>query len=98
MNGIFNKWRIFFLSLRRSCFFYGIPWINIDSRQAMLFDLANRKFYIFGMIFFAARLYLSDRRVADGGLWPVCLDHHRRAAVVRLFLSANRLHRNLFCG
>lgn len=29
--------------------FYGIPWLQWDGRQAVLFDLPARKFYIFGM-------------------------------------------------
>ncbi len=31
--------------------YYGIPWMQWDSRQAVLFDLPARKFYIFGMTF-----------------------------------------------
>ncbi|MDJ0708798.1 MAG: cytochrome c oxidase accessory protein CcoG [Woeseiaceae bacterium] len=29
--------------------FYAIPWLNLDERQAVLFDLPARKFYIFGL-------------------------------------------------
>jgi len=29
--------------------FYGLPWMVWDSRQAILFDLPARKFYVFGM-------------------------------------------------
>ncbi|NVK31945.1 MAG: cytochrome c oxidase accessory protein CcoG [Gammaproteobacteria bacterium] len=31
--------------------YYLIPWLNIDGRQAVLFDLPNRKFTILGMVF-----------------------------------------------
>ena len=31
--------------------FYGLPWVAWNDRQAVLFDLANRKFYIFGLVF-----------------------------------------------
>ncbi|HYJ17588.1 MAG TPA: cytochrome c oxidase accessory protein CcoG, partial [Burkholderiales bacterium] len=31
--------------------FYGMPWLKWNSRQAVLFDLATRKFYIFGVVF-----------------------------------------------
>ena len=31
--------------------FYGLPWIAWNDRQAVLFDLAARKFYIFGLVF-----------------------------------------------
>ncbi|MGB9990468.1 cytochrome c oxidase accessory protein CcoG [Pseudoduganella rhizocola] len=30
--------------------FYGLPWLNWNGRQALLFDLAARKFYIFGLV------------------------------------------------
>lgn len=31
--------------------YYGLPWLTWNGRPAMLFDLAARKFYIFGMVF-----------------------------------------------
>jgi len=31
--------------------YYLIPWINWNGRQAVLFDLPNRKFFIFGLVF-----------------------------------------------
>ena len=30
--------------------FYGLPWLTWNGRQAILFDLAARKFYIFGLV------------------------------------------------
>lgn len=30
--------------------FYGLPWLNWNGRQALLFDLDARKFYIFGIV------------------------------------------------
>ncbi|MBI2379247.1 MAG: cytochrome c oxidase accessory protein CcoG [Gammaproteobacteria bacterium] len=29
--------------------YYGVPWLSWDERQAVLFDLPNRKFYLFGL-------------------------------------------------
>jgi cytochrome c oxidase accessory protein FixG len=31
--------------------FYGLPWLSWNDRQAVLFDLVHRKFYIFGLVF-----------------------------------------------
>ena len=31
--------------------FYGLPWLSWNGRQAVLFDIAARKFYIFGIVF-----------------------------------------------
>src|SRR5690606_3033580 len=30
--------------------YYGLPWLQWNGRQAVLFDLGARKFYIFGMV------------------------------------------------
>jgi len=30
--------------------YYGLPWLSWDERQAVLFDLGARKFYIFGLV------------------------------------------------
>ena len=45
-----------YASLRWACvwltqlLFYGLPWISMHGRQAVLFDLASRKFYLFGLV------------------------------------------------
>ena len=38
--------------------FYGLPWVQWDGRQAVLFDLPERKFYIFALTFFPQDFYL----------------------------------------
>ena len=38
--------------------FYGLPWVRWDGRQAVLFDLPQRKFYIFALTFFPQDFYL----------------------------------------
>ncbi|HBP30446.1 MAG TPA: cytochrome c oxidase accessory protein CcoG [Advenella kashmirensis] len=49
VNGVFAKWRII-LVLATQAVFYGLPWLQWNGRQAVLFDLAERKFYIFGIV------------------------------------------------
>lgn len=39
-------------------FFYGMPWLMWDDRQAVWFDLAGRHFYIFGLVLMANDLLL----------------------------------------
>jgi cytochrome c oxidase accessory protein FixG len=40
--------------------FYGLPWVNWSGRQAVVFDLPARKFYIFGLTFWPQDfIYLS---------------------------------------
>ena len=47
--GLFQKWRWAFVWLTQIVF-YGLPWLTWNGRQAVLFDLAARKFYIFGLV------------------------------------------------
>jgi cytochrome c oxidase accessory protein FixG len=47
--GIFARWRIALVFLTQALF-YGLPWLNWNGRQAVLFDLGARKFYIFDMV------------------------------------------------
>lgn len=49
VKGIFAKWRIL-LVLLTQILFYGSPWLQWNDRQAVLFDLVSRKFYIFGLV------------------------------------------------
>ena len=49
VHGWFAGWRwtlVWFTQL----LFYGTAWFNWNGRQAVLFDLASRKFYIFGLV------------------------------------------------
>ena len=49
VTGLFARWRII-LILATQLLFYGLPWISWNGRQAVLFDLIQRKFYIFGLV------------------------------------------------
>jgi cytochrome c oxidase accessory protein FixG len=41
------RWVCVFLT---QLFFYGLPWLQWNGRQAVLFDLSARKFYLFGLV------------------------------------------------
>ncbi|HOM15621.1 MAG TPA: 4Fe-4S binding protein, partial [Rubrivivax sp.] len=65
VKGWFAGWRWVFVWLTQ-LFFYGMPWLQWNGRQALLFDLDAQRFYIFGLvlyphdlIFLAALLVLS---------------------------------------
>jgi len=49
VSGTFAHWRIVFVVLTQLVF-YGLPWVQWEGRQAVLFDLAARKFYLFGLV------------------------------------------------
>lgn len=50
VSGFFNNWR-WVMVWATQLFFYGVPWLQWDGRQAMLFDLEGMRFYVFGLIF-----------------------------------------------
>ena len=50
VSGWFAGWRIA-LVIATQLVFYGMPWLTWNGRQAVLFDLVARKFYIFGLVF-----------------------------------------------
>ena len=49
VKGRFNNWRVAMIWLTQ-ILFYGLPWLNWDGRQIVLFDLIERKFYLFGLV------------------------------------------------
>jgi cytochrome c oxidase accessory protein FixG len=51
VSGLFARWRwglVWFTQL----LFYGLPWLEWNDRQAVLFELASRRFYIFGLVLY----------------------------------------------
>ncbi|MFM8918873.1 MAG: cytochrome c oxidase accessory protein CcoG [Limnohabitans sp.] len=51
VQGIFAKWRWGFVFLTQ-IIFYCLPWVEWGQRQAVLFDLGVRRFYIFGIVLY----------------------------------------------
>jgi cytochrome c oxidase accessory protein FixG len=47
--GYFQKWRWTFVWLTQFVFYAG-PWFRWNGRQALLFDVLHRKFYLFGVV------------------------------------------------
>jgi cytochrome c oxidase accessory protein FixG len=50
VRGFFDNWRIGMVILTQ-VIFYGGLWLEWNGRQALLFDILQRKFYIFGLVF-----------------------------------------------
>ena len=50
VHGWFAAWR-WLLVWGTQLVFYGTAWLQWNDRQALLFDIAHRKFYIFGLVF-----------------------------------------------
>ncbi|MBI5938133.1 MAG: cytochrome c oxidase accessory protein CcoG [Betaproteobacteria bacterium] len=49
VSGWFANWRIA-LVLITQLLYYGLPWLEWRERQAVLFDLVHRKFYLFDLV------------------------------------------------
>ncbi|MGA0101911.1 MAG: 4Fe-4S binding protein, partial [Burkholderiaceae bacterium] len=48
-RGWFNNWRWFFVFITQAVY-YLTPWLSWNDRQAVLFDLEARRFYIFDLL------------------------------------------------
>lgn len=55
-KGRYTNLRILFV-LATQLFFFCVPWLNINGRQAFLLDIATRKFYIFGITIWPQDLF-----------------------------------------
>jgi cytochrome c oxidase accessory protein FixG len=51
VTGRYARWRWFFVALTQ-LLFYGVPWLEWGQRQAVLFDLGARRFYILGYVLY----------------------------------------------
>lgn len=49
VHGWFNSWRVALVVITQAVY-YGLPWVQWHGRQAVLFDLAARKFYLFDLV------------------------------------------------
>jgi cytochrome c oxidase accessory protein FixG len=65
VRGMFARWRWALVFLTQLVF-YGLPWAEWGERQLVLFDLAARRFYIFGLVLYPQDLiYLSGLLVVS---------------------------------
>ncbi len=51
VDGFYTRWRWAFVALTQLVF-YGLPWLDWGERQAVLFDLEARRFYVFGLVMY----------------------------------------------
>ena len=49
VTGVFARWRWVMVWVTQ-LFFYGMPWLQWNGRQALLFDLEQRRFYVLGLV------------------------------------------------
>ena len=51
VSGRFANWRWAMVFVTQLVF-YGLPWVEWGQRQAVLFDLGVRRFYVFGLVLY----------------------------------------------
>ena len=51
VTGLFAGWRWSMVWITQLVF-YGLPWLSWNDRQAVLFDLVSRRFYLFGIVLY----------------------------------------------
>ena len=51
VSGVFSNWRWITVWITQIVF-YGLPWLEWNTRQAVLFDLEARRFYIFSLVLY----------------------------------------------
>ncbi|AGA33837.1 Type cbb3 cytochrome oxidase biogenesis protein CcoG, involved in Cu oxidation [Thioalkalivibrio nitratireducens DSM 14787] len=57
VHGLFARLRVTALLVLLGIY-YGLPWVQWDGRQAVLFDLPERKFHVFGLTFWPQDFFL----------------------------------------
>ncbi|MDB5931440.1 MAG: 4Fe-4S ferredoxin, iron-sulfur binding domain protein [Polaromonas sp.] len=59
VSGLFSRWRWAMVFITQLVF-YGLPWLEWGQRQAVLFELETRRFYILGLVLYPQDfIYLS---------------------------------------
>ena len=51
VHGWFANWRWIMVALTQAVF-YGLPWLQWNGRQAVLFDLSERRFFVFDLVLY----------------------------------------------
>jgi cytochrome c oxidase accessory protein FixG len=51
VSGVFSRWRWMVVFITQLAF-YGLPWLQWGQRQAVLFDLGARRFYVFNLVLY----------------------------------------------
>src|SRR5574343_336733 len=51
VDGLYARWRIALVWITQ-LFFYGMPWLQWNDRQALLFDLDKGRFYVYGLLLY----------------------------------------------
>jgi hypothetical protein len=96
VTGLFARWRWALVFLTQ-LIFYGLPWLEWGQRQAVLFDLGARRFYIFSLV-----LYPQDFIYLTGLLVISALSLFLFTAVAGRLWCGYACHRRFtpryFCG
>jgi len=93
VSGQFARLRILMVWLTQ-IFFYGLPWLSWNDRQAVLFDLGARKFYIFGMVLWPQDVIYLTLLLIISALGLFLFTAVAGSSFLRLCLPPDGVHRN----
>jgi hypothetical protein len=94
VTGRFVNWRWALVWLTQ-IIFYGLPWLMWNDRQAVLFDLVNAALLHLRLVLYPQDFIYLTALLMVSGLRAVPVHRGGRAAVVRLRLPADGVHRDL---
>ena len=97
VSGRFARWRWALVWLTQLVF-YGAPWLEWNARQAVLFDLASRRFYIFGLVLYPQDFIYLTALLVLSALGAVPVHRGGRPPVVRLSPARRRCTPRSSCG
>ncbi len=78
VHGWFAQWR-WALVFATQLIFYGLPWLTWNGRQAVLFEITARKFYIFGLVLWPQDVIYLTALLVIAALFAVPVHGDRRA-------------------
>ncbi len=64
VSGVFSNWRWITVWITQIVF-YGLPWLQWNARQAVLFDLEARRFYIFSLVAFVGCIRWLEKQPSE---------------------------------
>jgi polyferredoxin len=74
--------------------FYGLPWLQWNDRQAVLFHLGERKFYLFGLVLWPQDVFYLALLLIISAYALFLFTAIAGRSVLWLCLSADGVHRN----
>lgn len=97
VKGWWNTWRWVLVWLTQ-ILFYGAPWIEWNGRQAVLFHLVERKFYLFGLVLWPQDVFYLALLLIISAYALFLFYRYCRPLILWIRMSADGLYGNIHVG